>query len=63
MSVTDNASFYNLYCNTLNYPSSTGTLVIGNETRELSIRSSGNPDISALYLNNKLSSNVCLSAN
>ena len=63
LSVTDNASFYNLYCNTLNYPSSTGTLVIGNKTRELSIRSSGNPDISALYLNNKLSSNVCLSAN
>lgn len=63
LEVSGNASFYDLYCNTLNHPSSTGTLVIGDKTREISIRSSNAPDLSALYLNNKLSSNVCFSAN
>lgn len=63
LEVSGNVSFYDLYCNTLNHPSSTGTLVIGNKTQELSIRSSNSPDLSALYLKNKLSSNVCFSAN
>ena len=53
----------NVYCNTLNYSSSTGTLIIGNKTQEVSIRSSNAPDLSALYLYKKLSSNVCFSAN
>lgn len=63
LEVSGNVSFYDLYCNTLNHTSSTGTLIIGNKTQELSIRSSSAPDLSALYLNNKLSSNVCFSAN
>lgn len=63
LEVSGNVSFYDLYCNTLNHTSSTGTLIIGNKTQELSIRSSNAPDLSALYLNNKLSSNVCFSAN
>ena len=63
LEVSGNVSFYDLYCNTLNHPSSTGTLIIGNKTQELSIRSSSSPDLSALYLKNKLSSNVCFSAN
>ena len=63
LQIAGNASFYDLYCNTLNHPSSTGTLVIGDKTREVGIRSSNAPDLSALYLNNKLSSNVCFSAN
>ena len=63
LEVSGNASFYDLYCNTLNHPSSTGTLVIGDKTREVCIRSSNNTTLNALYLNNKLSSNVCFSAN
>lgn len=63
LEVSGNASFYDLYCNTLNHSSPTGTLIIGDKTRELSIRSSNAPDLSALYLDNKLSSNVCFSAN
>ena len=63
LEVSGNASFYDLYCNTLNHPSSTGTLVIGDKTREVCIRSSNAPDLSALYLYKKLSSNVCFSAN
>ena len=54
----------NLYTKNINHcDKNNGFLIIGDKTRELSIRSSRNPDISALYLNNKLSSNVCLSAN
>ena len=63
LEVSGNVSFYDLYCNTLNHSSSTGTLVIGNKTQEVSIRSSNAPDLSALYLYKKLSSNVCFSAN
>lgn len=63
LEVSGNASFYDLYCNTLNHPSSTGTLIIGDKTREVGIRSSNNTTLNALYLNNKLSSNVCFSAN
>ena len=63
LQIAGNASFYDLYCNTLNHPSSTGTLVIGDKTQEVGIRSSHDTTLNALYLNNKLSSNVCFSAN
>ena len=63
LEVSGNASFYDLYCKTLNHPSSTGTLVIGDKTREVSIRSLSDPTINALYLKNRLSSNVIFSAN
>lgn len=63
LEVSGNASFYDLYCNTLNHPSSTGTLVIGDKTREVGIRSSNNTTLNALYLYKKLSSNVCYTAN
>lgn len=54
----------NLYTKNINHcDKNNGLLIIGDKTRELSIRSSRNPDISALYLNYKLSSNVCFSAN
>lgn len=54
----------NLYTKNINHcDKNNGFLIIGDKTRELSIRSSRNPDISALYLNYKLSSNVCFSAN
>lgn len=54
----------NLYTKNINhYDKNNGLLIMGDKTRELSIRSSRNPDISALYLNYKLSSNVCFSAN
>lgn len=63
LEVSGNASFYDLYCKTLNHPSSTGTLVIGDKTQEVSIRSLSDPTINALYLKNRLSSNVIFSAN
>lgn len=63
LEVSGNASFYDLYCKTLNYPSSTGTLVIGDKTSEVGIRSLSDPTINALYLKNRLSSNVIFSAN
>lgn len=63
LEVSGNASFYDLYCKTLNHPSSTGTLVIGDKTREVGIRSSNNTTLNALYLYKKLSSNVCYTAN
>ena len=63
LQIAGNASFYDLYCNTLNHPSSTGTLVIGDKTREVGIRSSNNTTLNALYLYKKLSSNVCYTAN
>lgn len=63
LEVSGNASFYDLYCETLNYPSSTGTLVIGDKTSEVGIRSLSDPTINALYLKNRLSSNVIFSAN
>lgn len=63
LEVSGNASFYDLYCKTLNYPSSTGTLVIGDKTQEVGIRSLSDPTINALYLKNRLSSNVIFSAN
>lgn len=54
----------NLYTKNINhYDKNNGFLIIGDKTQRLSIRSSGNPDISALYLKDKLSSNVCFSAN
>lgn len=54
----------NLYTKNINHcDKNNGFLIIGDKTRELSIRSSRNPDISALYLNYKLGSNVCFSAN
>lgn len=54
----------NLYTKNINHcDKNNGFLIIGDKTQELSIRSSRNPDISALYLNQKLSSNVCFSAN
>lgn len=63
LEVSGNASFYDLYCNTLNHSSPTGTLIIGNKTQEVSIRSLRNATLNALYLHNELSSNVCFSAN
>lgn len=63
LEVSGNASFYDLYCKTLNHPSSTGTLVIGDKTQEVGIRSLSDPTINALYLKNRLSSNVIFSAN
>ena len=63
LEVSGNASFYDLYCNTLNHPSPDGTLIIGNKTYEIGIRSLYNTTLNALYLKNKLSSNVCFSAN
>ena len=63
LEVSGNASFYDLYCNTLNHPSPGGTLIIGNKTYEIGIRSLYNTTLNALYLKNKLSSNVCFSAN
>lgn len=54
----------NLYTKNINhYDKNNGFLIIGDKTRELSIRSNSDPDLSALYLKNKLSSNVCFSAN
>ena len=63
LEVSGNASFYDLYCNTLNHSSPDGTLIIGNKTYEIGIRSLYNTTLNALYLKNKLSSNVCFSAN
>lgn len=63
LQIAGNASFYDLYCNTLNHPSSTGTLIIGDKTQEVGIRSSHDTTLNALYLRAKLSSNVCFSAN
>lgn len=54
----------NLYTKNINHcDKNNGSLVIGDKTGELSIKSIQNPDLSALYLKNKLSSNVCFSAN
>lgn len=63
LEVSGNVSFYDLYCNTLNHPSANGTLIIGDKTYEIGIRSLYNTTLNALYLKNKLSSNVCFSAN
>lgn len=63
LEVSGNASFYDLYCKTLNHPSSTGTLVIGDKTQEVGIRSSSDSTTNALYLRNRLSSNVIFNAN
>lgn len=54
----------NLYTKNINhYDKGSGSLVIGDKTRKLGIRSLSTPDLNALYLENKLSSNVCFSAN
>lgn len=54
----------NLYTKNINHcDKNNGSLIIGDKTRELSIRSNNDPGLSALYLNNKLSSNVCFSTN
>lgn len=69
LDVAGNGRFQDfVYCNavystTLNHTSSTGHLVIGNKTKEISIRSSNLPDLNALYLNQKFSTNVYYSAN
>ena len=63
LQIAGNASFYDLYCNTLNHPSSTGTLIIGDKTQEVGIRSSFDSTTNALYLRNRLSSNVIFNAN
>lgn len=52
-----------VYSNTLNHTSSTGYLIIGNKTKEISIRSSNLPDIPAVYLYHKFSTNVYYTAN
>ena len=52
-----------VYSNTLNHTSSTGYLIIGNKTKEISIRSSYLPDIPAVYLYQKFSTNVYYTAN
>lgn len=54
----------NLYTKNINHrDKSSGFLVIGDQTSEVGIRSSSNKDLNALYLKNRLSSNVCFSAN
>lgn len=54
----------NLYTKNINYcDKSSGYLIIGDKTQEVGIRSSSNPTINALYLKNRLSSNVVFSAN
>lgn len=54
----------NLYTKNINHcDKSIGSLIIGNQTSEVGIRSSNNATLNALYLKNKLSSNVCFSAN
>ena len=69
LDVAGNGRFQDfVYCNavystTLNHTSSTGHLVIGNKTKEISIRSSNLPDLNALYLYQKFSTNVYYSAN
>lgn len=52
-----------VYSNTLNHTSPTGHLIIGNKTEEISIRSSHLPDIPAVYLYQKFSTNVYYTAN
>lgn len=52
-----------VYSNTLNHTSSTGCLIIGNKTKEISIRSSNQPDVPAVYLYQKFSTNVYYTAN
>lgn len=52
-----------VYSNTLNHTSPTGHLIIGNKTKEISIRSSYLPDIPAVYLYQKFSTNVYYTAN
>ena len=69
LDVAGNGRFQDfVYCNAvystaLNHTSSTGHLVIGNKTKEISIRSSNLPDLNALYLYQKFSTNVYYSAN
>lgn len=69
LDVAGNGRFQDfVYCNVvystaLNHTSSTGHLVIGNKTKEISIRSSNLPDLNALYLYQKFSTNVYYSAN
>lgn len=54
----------NLYTKNINHHNkSIGCLVIGDETSEIGIRSLSNSTINALYLKNRLSSNVIFSAN
>ena len=54
----------NLYTKNINhYDKNNGLLIIGDKTQELGIRSLSNPDLNALYLKNRLSTNVCFSAN
>lgn len=52
-----------VYSNTLNHTSPTGYLIIGNKTKEISIRSSYLPDVPAVYLYQKFSTNVYYTAN
>ena len=52
-----------VYSNTLNHTSPTGYLIIGNKTKEISIRSSYLPDVPAVYLHQKFSTNVYYTAN
>lgn len=52
-----------VYSNTLNHTSPTGHLIIGNKTKEISIRSSYLPDVPAVYLYQKFSTNVYYTAN
>lgn len=52
-----------VYSDTLNHTSSTGYLIIGNKTKEISIRSSNLPGIPAVYLYHKFSTNVYYTAN
>lgn len=69
LDVAGNGRFQDfVYCNAvystaLNHTSSTGYLVIGNKTKEISIRSSYLPDVPAVYLYQKFSTNVYYTAN
>lgn len=53
----------NLYSYKLNHPSEGSHLIIGDNTKEISIRSKNQPGLAALYLNQKISTNVYYTAN
>lgn len=59
----DGRFFGDLYSYKLNHPSEGSHLIIGDNTKEISIRSKNQPGLDALYLNQKISTNVYYTAN
>ena len=59
----DGRFFGDLYSYKLNHPSEGSHLIIGDNTKEISIRSKNQPGLAALYLNQKISTNVYYTAN